>query len=285
MEKKNTPINQLSTKDLCMDLFRAFTDFESRLVETIKELSLKPEKVVFGYIGNERESYFSPFRYLLLSIFASYLSYTFLYKPEEIGGPFYQLFYKGVQAGIDLANSKNQAQQMIFNQQAFDAYYLELAHLTTVFFKFVACFAVPSLFLASLIILRQLNMTGPCLIVLATYLASHAALISSLVQAPIMATLGNGYLASYMSQIPQIAYLIFAFWRLGLGRVSKPFKRALMTAATSMVFFYTTNLVYGIALTKYIRSYTSPYFKIVPNSKPKTKKTPELSKNSRMPNP
>ena len=78
-ESADKSIYEISNKDLFKDFFNALTDIEKRLFRTLKELYIAPEKVIYGYIGPERNQYTSVFRYLLLSIFLSYLNFEFFY--------------------------------------------------------------------------------------------------------------------------------------------------------------------------------------------------------------
>lgn len=65
-------LNQLTMKDLAKDLFQAVTDVEGRLLKTVTQLSVSPEKIIFGYLGHEKKSYIPVFRYLLFSVFVSF---------------------------------------------------------------------------------------------------------------------------------------------------------------------------------------------------------------------
>ena len=237
------------------DFLNAATDIEKKLFKTIKELFVAPEKVIFGYIGSERAQYISAFRYLLLTIFLSYLNFEFFFEPRQMGGAFYQTISDGIKTGI--AGKPD----VIFDQRAFDIFFIEYTKIMTLFYKLTACFTIPAIFISFWIFFRKLRFNFACRLVTSTLLASQLSLVSLIAMPILNITVDNLMWVSYLLHFPMLAYLFYAMYRIARKAYDKILIRSFLAGLLATVLFSATNISYGIGIMKYLQN-TTPKFVI-----------------------
>lgn len=253
----NKNLDQISNKELLKDFFQALTDIERKLFRTAKELFISPETVIQGYIGEERDKYFSVFRYLIFVVFLGYISYSIFMKPQEIGGPFYKSLRKGIELGVHAQDKMGK--EVVFSVEAFNQFYIEYTKMMTYFFKLSSCFSIPAIFLALMIFFRGLKFNIASRLVTSTFFASQAALISYICLIPLSILVEDVITQSYILYFPILAYLIYCFYRLGKGKLSRIILRSISAALCTNLIFYSLNMAYGITLFSYVKTYTPKF--------------------------
>lgn len=256
--KEPKQINQISTSDLLKDFFSALTEIEKRLFRTVKELSLCPERVIHGYISDRKSDYTSPFRYLLLAIFLSYLSYTFFYNPEEIGGPFYTTLKGQFKQGIQLRTEMSQLEFRIVEEK-FDNFYLEFIRLMSLTYKLIACISIPSLLISFAVFFRKVGFNFPSFIVASVFLGAHVSMVASLLVGPLTLMTNNLIAVSFAMYVPMFFYQSFALARLRSGSRSKNIFIGIVAAGFATLLNISFNVGSGTAISAYVQSYT-PHF-------------------------
>jgi hypothetical protein len=131
--------DQLTLKEFCAELFEAITDLEKRFLLTLSELTFRPEKILTEYVAGQRQNYFNVFRYLLVSLFCSYVIYTFLYSPSTVGGFYYHFILDSIKQNLTEPLAKG---TLMIDQQAFNNYYLEYSRLMNISYKIFGLFDI-----------------------------------------------------------------------------------------------------------------------------------------------
>jgi hypothetical protein len=207
--KEKVAINQLTLKEIIKDLFESSTDIESRLFRTVYGLTVKPDKVIFGYVQDQRDQYTSAFRYLLFSVFVSFISFTYFFAPQDVGGAYYLSVKNNI---LDRLSSRGA--DILFVEENFNIFYTEFIRMVTLSYKFAVCFNIPPILLVSVIFLRGIGLGIPSLFVASLFLAAHSSLLSSLFITPLMYFTDNIFWSVYGSYFVSFVYSFFGFWRL-----------------------------------------------------------------------
>ena len=251
------PLAHLSNKELAVELIEATTDIEKRLFKTFKDLLFIPEKVFFDYIGLRKEGYFSVFRYFILSIFISYLGFSFFFQPGAIGGPYYTSLLNGIESSY--SHRAKPDVRLTINKEKYDVFYLEFSRLMVLTYKLFSCFNIPAIFLAMLLFFRKLKLNFASLLVVSVFLSSQTAIISSALLFPLNFIIKDSLALSLILYIPIIMFFIYCFYRLSIGHYKRPLLRSCLAATTSGLIFSALNMGFGSALSIYVHSYTPSY--------------------------
>lgn len=255
VEKKN--LTEISFKELMQDLFETITDFEKKWFRTFWDLTVRPDVVVETYLREGKKTYFSVFRYLLLSIFVGYLSYTFFFKPEAIGGPMYQNLRNGMEIGA--GNNTSFGESIFIDDALFDQYYLEAQSLYLNFVKLLNFLMIPAILFSMWIFLRKLRFNFISKLITSVFFGAHAGLLGSLSTATIWLFYREGLGSSVVINLCSLGvcalYLTFALHSIAKNKVKLPIIKCLLTTTLTIVLFLSANLVVGGGSFFYAQTY------------------------------
>ncbi len=250
VEKKN--LTELSFKELCGELFETLTDLEKKFFKTFKDLTSSPHKVIESYLNEGKHTYFSPIRYLFVSLFFSFLVYSIYLQPETINGPFYQNMRQGIERGIQNSTQKNYFYEI--NEAQFNQYYIEAQRLFMNVVKLITALIVPSVLLSLLIFFRKSKLKMVSMTVISLYVAAHGSLLGSLIYTAywlFQQKALKDYTPSFLSVAIGLIYFTFSFYKIFQDKLSKPIVRSFFAALLSFLFFLTTNALIGGAVMGY----------------------------------
>jgi hypothetical protein len=254
--KEKVAINQLTLKEIIKDLFESSTDIESRLFRTVYGLTVKPDKVIFGYVQDQRDQYTSAFRYLLFSVFVSFISFTYFFAPQDVGGAYYLSVKNNI---LDRLSSRGA--DILFVEENFNIFYTEFIRMVTLSYKFAVCFNIPPILLVSVIFLRGIGLGIPSLFVASLFLAAHSSLLSSLFITPLMYFTDNIFWSVYGSYFVSFVYSFFGFWRLRGGRDRKPVVSSLGASVLNVFLLIAISSLFGGLMVFYVSTYTPKFVK------------------------
>ena len=217
MEKTQKPIkNQLTTKELAKELFEAITDIEKRLVNTIRDLFLRPAHIIHCYVKGDKENYIPAFRYMLFTIVVSYLTYSVFLNPQEIGGSFYNSLKDSFEVTMK-ATMANSDKVLQFNMANYNKVYVEYIRIMNVSFKFISSFQIPAIFLVFVFLFKKKGYFLPGILVTSILLSAQSMFISSILLIPFSLFIGNQLLVSFLIYIPGLLYLLYVYFDLSEG--------------------------------------------------------------------
>lgn len=242
MNKRN--LANYSTKELFRDIWDAICEFEKKFFYTFINLFIKPEYVIYGYIGEQREKFFSVFKYLLISFFVSYMIYKFL-VPYGVDSSFYESLKAIITERLDPSDLKS------FSMKDFDEIYSRYLHYIDVFYQFLLALSLVSTFVILSIFYRSLKLNFASKVVAACFSTSQMTLISAFFL-PFLFPFINVH-NIYFINIFQMIYLCYFFYRLDCGKKIKKFCRALIASFFAYLGFLILNFSSSLIFSYLIR--------------------------------
>ncbi len=243
------PAQQLEFKEFCIEFFEAITDLEKSYVKTVYELSVKPEKVLLSYISGNRDKYFKVFRYLLVSLFISYLTYILLFNPSSLGGDYYNFVLSSIKENLKVPLEKGTVR---IDEEAFSIYYTKFSSLLGSTYKIFGLLSIPPLCLIGFFLMRPMGLTIISWIIVSTFLSAHLSIFSSIFSLFFNLASSNLFLLSSFTYFFGFIYFTFSFYRLGLSfQLKRPFVRATIVALLSVLLWSASTMALGMGLGQY----------------------------------
>lgn len=221
---------RLALRLLAAEFAERVLSLEGGLLLTLRELTLRPGRMIAAYVGGQRRRYMNPFSYLFLSAAFSLLTYQTVYAEKT------HAFRDAQARALPTDDSR------LFNAAQAQAYMENIGMLSEQMAAGMLFMVVPLAGLLRLLFRRSgrnLAETG----VFALFTLSHAMLFSTLWMALASLTLPITAALSLTGFIAPLAMVCGSAPRFFGGRVGAVLKAGVALTATYTVYFVTIALV------------------------------------------
>lgn len=242
-----------SLKGLLKEFLSALTDLEKSFFYTMKTMALSPEEALEDFRGGRREL-FPPFRFLMISLFFTVLSYQ---MTSDIVDDAYFSEKSGYREKIFESRIKDGKSVENFDEEAFAEQRAFIMEYFPMIGKVSFVLAIPLACLVFFLLFRKLQITAAANIVTHIYLGSFLSIVS-FPYTVLMAYLGADSTAlSIGGSLLSLVYYTYSYHRL--SRSYEPYKNSYLRSffssalALATVFIVTFALSIGMSLYAFSR--------------------------------
>jgi hypothetical protein len=232
-------LNSYSFKNLLLEAWVAFTDFERRYFYTLKELFIRPEKVVQCYIQFDRERYFPVVKYFIVTMFMSYLISS-LFQVNAVDSKYYQSIFSTLSESLAQKNPP-----AVINEGQFRTFYNEYLNALNSMFKFIGVLVVVSLIMPIKWLLRNSNVSFVSVLLISIFGASQITIINTV-------TLSSSYFFFIpyfvFYYIPAFFFMGYYLYRIARQNQIKSKLRVFIATSLSILLVLVLTMSLGIAL-------------------------------------